>query len=314
MRTFVQRALLVGFGLVLALVLLEGVLRLAAAVLPARLQRAVTRAERPPEPGEVRILCSGDSHTYGVGVTPEESYPAQLEDVLRKRGVRARVVNAGVPGQNSTQLREQLPEKLAEYQPHIVLVWVGANNQWAPMDEDTAQPSTRFRDRFRVTRLVRLLFTKTEGVSGDFRRELDDALAKVGETPELRGRPGTRQLRSVEMTADLTRQDLDPIIAEVRQAGAVPMLLTYPVTLGPLLLAIDRAIVDGGAAHQIRVIDLRVMARRHTPRIPKLLLPDMHPAPRFYRAIGWEIARTIIREKVTPTRDSVAGRSGTRGS
>src|SRR5204863_5478399 len=116
-KVFAQRLLLVTFGLVLAAIALEGLLRVAAAILPQRLQRAVTRQERPPEPGEVRILCVGDSHTYGVGVEPDESYPAQLEQVLQARGVPARVVNGGAPGQNSGQAREQPPAKLDEYAP-----------------------------------------------------------------------------------------------------------------------------------------------------------------------------------------------------
>lgn len=296
MKVFVQRVLLVGFGLMLAAVALEGLLRLAAAILPQRLQRAVTRQERPPEPGEIRILCVGDSHTYGVGVEPQDSYPAQLEAVLRARGIPARVVNAGVPGMNSAQLLEQLPQKLAEYQPQIVMIWVGANNQWLPIDEESAQPVVRWRDRLRILRLLRLLFTRTEGVSGDFRRDLDVAMSKYGQTAQQFGKPGSHQLRSAEVTAGITARDIPPIADLVRKAGAVPVLLTYPVTLGPMQTAIDRAIVDAGAANQIQVIDLRVMARRHQPRIPKLLLRDMHPAARFYRAIGWEIARTFIRD------------------
>jgi lysophospholipase L1-like esterase len=298
MRAVLQRALLVGVGLVVGLMLLEAMLRLAAAVLPQRLQRAtVTRDERPPEPDEVRILCVGDSHTYGVGVSPDESYPAQLERLLRERGVRARVVNAGVPGQNSGQLRERLPSKLAEHRPHVVLVWVGANNQWLPTGDEAARPAERVWSRLRLARLARLLFTRHEGVTGDFRRDLDQAVAQYGHVPQELGRPG-RPLRSIEVTADLTRTDLGPIIALVRQANALPVLLTYPVPLGPLLTAIDRAIVDAGAATRTRVIDLHQMARRHMPRVPKLLQPDMHPTARFYRAIGWEIARTFLREGI----------------
>jgi lysophospholipase L1-like esterase len=249
----------------------------------------------------VRILCVGDSHTYGVGVAPEQSYPSQLEGMLRARGVRARVVNAGVPGLNSTQLRERIAAKLAEHRPHVVLVWVGANNQWQPLPEEAAQPTTRFWSRLRVARLAKLLFTRHEGVTGDFRRELDQALAAYGETPVELGRPGSRSLRSAEVTADVTRQDLGPIVEQVRQANAVPVLLTYPVPLGPILTAIDRAIIDAGQATRTRVIDLHQTARRHMPRVPKLLLPDMHPNAQFYRVISWEITRTFVREAIVPT-------------
>ena len=295
-----QRALLLCFGLVVGVLLLEGALRVAALVIPPRLERAAAPVEELPVPGETRVLCIGDSHTYGVGVEPAESYPAQLEAVLRARGVRVRVVNAGVPGRNSTQLREVLPAKIAQYHPQIVLVWVGANNQWMPLDDKAPAPAMRLRDRFRLVRFLRLLLGRNEGVSGDFRRELDDAQAAVGETPQVQGQPGSRSLRSVEATAELTRRDLDPIVETIRAAGAVPVLLTYPVTLGPLLTAIDKAVLEAGATSRARVIDLQVMARRHVRRVRKLLQPDMHPTARFYRAIGWEIARTLVRERVIP--------------
>ena len=304
-----QRGLLLGFGLVMGVLLLEGALRVAALVIPPRLERTTIPIDERSVPGETRILCIGDSHTYGVGVEPEKSYPAQLEAVLRARGVRARVLNAGVPGRNSTQLREVLPTKLAQYHPQVVLVWVGANNQWIPLDAATAAPTTRLRDHFRLVRFLRLLLTKHEGVSGDFRRELDDAVAAAGEMPVLQGQPGSRSMRSVEVTADITRADLGPIVASIRQAGAVPVLLTYPVTLGPLLTAIDKAVLEAGAQLEVRTIDLQVMARRHARRVRKLLQADMHPTAPFYRAIGWEIARTLMRERViTSPSDGTTGR------
>jgi acyl-CoA thioesterase-1 len=101
----------------------------AAALVPRLLVRAQT-SDAPVPAGTIRILCAGVSHTFGVGVEPNEAYPAQLERVLAGRGAAARVVNVGVPGQNSAQLRTTLPVKLAEYPSDIVVVWTGANNQW----------------------------------------------------------------------------------------------------------------------------------------------------------------------------------------
>jgi lysophospholipase L1-like esterase len=297
MRTVLQRAALVAFGLLIGLGLLEGALRLAARFLPARFERETATARRAAEPGEIVVLCVGDSHTFGLGVEPEEAYPAQVEQTLRRHGIRARAINAGAPGRNSTQLREALPAMLAHYRPRVVIVWIGSNNQWVPLVSDGAAPA--FRDRFRLVRLLRLLLGRHEGVTGDFRRDLDSALS--GSVYRPMADPGTRELRSIEVTAEATRRDVGPMIDAIRAAGAVPVLLTYPITLGPMLAAIDETLVAEGTAHGARVIDLRVMAWRHRPRIRHLLLPDIHPNARLYRAIGWEIARTFIREDVAGT-------------
>jgi hypothetical protein len=241
------------------------------------------------------VLAVGDSHTFGFGVEPDEAYPAQLETILRRRGVRARVINAGAPGRNSRQLRDVLPRMLAQYRPRIVIVWVGANNQWVPLVPDDA--TAPLYDRFRLVRLVRLLLTRNEGVSGDFRRDLDDALVAPTDAP-MAPPPGQRELRSIEAAAAATRRDVGPIVESIRAAGAVPVVLIYPITLGPMLAAIDEALVAEATAHSGLVVDLRVMARRHRPRIRHLLLPDMHPNARLYHAIAWEIARTLVRDDV----------------
>ncbi|HEV2854916.1 MAG TPA: GDSL-type esterase/lipase family protein [Thermoanaerobaculia bacterium] len=52
----------------------------------------------PKAPGALRILALGDSFTFGVGAQVEETYPARLQQILRSRGVRAEVLNAGAPG------------------------------------------------------------------------------------------------------------------------------------------------------------------------------------------------------------------------
>jgi lysophospholipase L1-like esterase len=300
MRTVFERAALVALGLTIGLGLLEGMLWVAARLLPARFERESATAARPAEAGELVVLSVGDSHTFGVGVEPEQAYPAQLERVLHARGVRARVINAGAPGCNSGQLADVLRPRLARYRPRIVIVWIGANDQWVPIARDATAPP--FRDRFRLVRLLRLLLVRHEGVSGDFRRDLDAALVAPNEGPVMMS-PELRERRSIEATAETTRRGVGPVVEAIRAAGAVPVLLTYPITLGPMLAAIDAAIVEEGATHAARVIDLRVMARRHSPRIRHLLLPDIHPNAQLYRAIAWEIARTFVR-------DDVAGSAG----
>lgn len=50
------------------------------------------------QPDTLRVLVVGDSFTFGVGARDDETFPARLEAILRGRGSRAQVLNAGAPG------------------------------------------------------------------------------------------------------------------------------------------------------------------------------------------------------------------------
>lgn len=92
------------------------------------------------DPGaEVRILCVGDSHTWGASVERSESYPGRLEAVLQERAPGTYgVMNLGVPGMNTSQLRNRVPEWIARYDPDVIIVWAGVNKEWnvAEADDD----------------------------------------------------------------------------------------------------------------------------------------------------------------------------------
>ena len=45
------------------------------------------------------IVAFGDSYFSGYGLDPQNSFPAQFEKAMRARGHKARVINAGVPGE-----------------------------------------------------------------------------------------------------------------------------------------------------------------------------------------------------------------------
>ena len=79
-----------------------------------------------------RILCLGDSYTYGLGVKEEQAYPAHLETFLKERCANGslRVVNAGRPGINTPILSDKFARMLHFYQPDLVLVMIGANDIW----------------------------------------------------------------------------------------------------------------------------------------------------------------------------------------
>ena len=50
----------------------------------------------------IRIVAFGDSNTYGMNMSREQSYPAQLEAMLKAKGYDVTVINAGIPGDTTS--------------------------------------------------------------------------------------------------------------------------------------------------------------------------------------------------------------------
>ncbi|HVQ74157.1 MAG TPA: arylesterase [Candidatus Binatia bacterium] len=73
------------------------------------------------------IVAFGDSLTAGLGVPPEDAYPARLQARLRAAGYPHRVVNAGVSGDTTAGGLRRV-EWALKHQPAIVILELGAND------------------------------------------------------------------------------------------------------------------------------------------------------------------------------------------
>lgn len=75
---------------------------------------------RQPKP-ELRILCVGDSVTFGWGLAQTQTYPAQLERILAAQGRDVEVLNAGVPAMKPSSVAKWVSLHAAALQPDLVL-------------------------------------------------------------------------------------------------------------------------------------------------------------------------------------------------
>jgi acyl-CoA thioesterase I len=88
----------------------------------------VTALAAPPTRADERtVLAFGDSLTAGLGVAPDEAYPALLQARLHARGYGYRVVNAGVSGDTTAGALRRVDWALRA-RPDIVIVALGAND------------------------------------------------------------------------------------------------------------------------------------------------------------------------------------------
>jgi lysophospholipase L1-like esterase len=102
---------------------MEIALQVASLVLPAMLVRSECEYA---EANALTILCVGDSHTFGAPLPAQDAYPAQLSERMNalRTERRVRVVNLGIPGQNSAMVANRLEKQINYYRPDLVIVWV----------------------------------------------------------------------------------------------------------------------------------------------------------------------------------------------
>ena len=95
-------------------------------------------ATQAPLAPEAKVLAFGDSLTYGAGVLPEETYPAQLQAMIQRQ-----VVNGGLSGELSGDGLRRLPIWLDEYEPKLLILCHGANDLLRSLSEEKAAENVR---------------------------------------------------------------------------------------------------------------------------------------------------------------------------
>lgn len=89
-----------------------------------------------------RIVAFGDSLTAGLGVSAEESYPAQLQRRLDVLGYTYRVINAGVSGDTTAGGLRRVSWILTN-KPDLVILELGANDGLRGLSVDQTQHNLR---------------------------------------------------------------------------------------------------------------------------------------------------------------------------
>ncbi len=168
----------------------------------------------PKDSGTIRIVCVGDSSTFGWGVDDEYTYPRLLEARLeRAGGPRVEVFNLGIPGFTTRHGLGVLRHYALELEADIFVFSFGANDPrmvLRPVDEvlsgdDGWLGAVRFTAlRFRTYQLLRRIAY-----------DLYDPSERYDEHAEL-----VPSVTDVQYT-----ENLNTMISIARAQGARPILL-----------------------------------------------------------------------------------------
>jgi lysophospholipase L1-like esterase len=84
----------------------------------------------PKRPASIRIVCLGDSWTFGMNVNDDQTYPARLEQILRRTypDHDVEVINLGMLGYSSYQGLALLQHRALALRPDVVVLGFAMND------------------------------------------------------------------------------------------------------------------------------------------------------------------------------------------
>lgn len=90
-------------------------------------QAAVSTPPAPDRAAAPQIVFVGTSLTAGLGLPPDQAYPALIQERIDAAGLNYTVVNRGVSGETSAGARQRMPGLLRE-RAYAYVIETGAND------------------------------------------------------------------------------------------------------------------------------------------------------------------------------------------
>jgi len=208
----------------------------------ARLPRDSTPATPAPDARPV-VLCFGTSLTAGMGLAPEEAFPALLQRKVDSAGLAFRVANAGVSGQTAAAGLRRI-DWLLQQPIAVLLLELGANDALRGQDLAAAKRNLqeiidRTRARYPGVRVVVAGMEAPPNLGRRYTREFRDLVVDLARENRavlipflLEGVAGHADLNQTDgihptaagarVVADRVWKTLEPVLRAAGGSGAAP--------------------------------------------------------------------------------------------
>jgi len=199
--------------------------------------------------GAVRIICAGDSSTFGYMVNLPQTYPKLLEVLLSKGTVEknAEVINAGIPSFWSSGGVKYFEKKLRSFNPDILVFSYGFNDIFFKMrpKKKTTKPA-KFAD---------WLVEKGIGKLATY-RFLEKFINKL-----KKGKKGAKQNLEPNVRPHEFKDNLEKIIRLCNEDGI--HLIFLPISLSYSYLKVMKETAEEGG---IGFINVEEVFKKHYDR------------------------------------------------
>lgn len=103
---------------------------------PDRTDQAGTNAENPAVPAAPAVVFLGTSLTAGLGLDPDQAFPAVVQRKIDSAGLKYTVVNAGQSGESSAGALRRI-DWILRQPPAVMIIETGANDGLRGQDPDS---------------------------------------------------------------------------------------------------------------------------------------------------------------------------------
>jgi acyl-CoA thioesterase-1 len=187
------------------------------------------------------VLFLGTSLTAGLGLDPQEAYPAIIQHKIDEAGLRHLVVNAGVSGETSAGARQRI-DWLLRRRVAVLVVETGANDGLRGQDPDATRANLQaICDRSRAQspppKLVLAAMEALPNYGAEYRRRFRAIYAELARScgavlvpfllDGVAGHPDLNQADGIHPTAEGQKRvaenvwkALGPVLAAPREAEA----------------------------------------------------------------------------------------------
>jgi lysophospholipase L1-like esterase len=160
-----------------------------------------------------RIVCMGDSSTFGWIIYCEDAYPSILGNLLSSHlPNKYEVINVGIPGYSSFQGLIQLEKVVLDLKPDIISFLYGRNDSWylkGQRDKENYEFNTSFMGRTRELLLHSKIYILLENIMFSLENKFQ---GNMQQKQIIRVPPEEFEINITKMIEIMSKSNIKPVI------------------------------------------------------------------------------------------------------
>jgi lysophospholipase L1-like esterase len=173
--------------------------------------------------GVFRVVCLGESSTFGYHDRDDETYPFALGRLFAQEKLRVEVINAGFPYYNSGSILSLLKQEILNYDPDLITLYAGFNDAGWPIRIGPIGHVALWLQSHSITYLL----LREQMSSLAFRAELK-VLGKV--MPQMLSGDRLQLQKNSQLVAERYQENVRSIVRIAKSRGIWVVLIKQPIT------------------------------------------------------------------------------------